>query len=226
MLTPQQDHVSGQMIVFPKQITTRLDLSRKIVIRYEGLLYNIPSSCFVNFERGFKIVLPPGTLPHEACSGGRANPMTFSCSEKDGNVVTMRRLFSEDNDENAAHNEVITIEKAPPTPGRKTIKVLKINKSMLGGKTAAGTSTKKSPPRNTTLNFNNLFTHFDALVTVFKYLRRPELLRAAQVCRVWRKASCDSSLVSHNVVTIMSCFLASDCFSCFSGGRSNFATIK
>ena len=176
------------MIVFPKQITQRFDLTRKIVIRYDGLLYNIPPTCFINFERGFKIVLPPGTLPHEACSGGKANPMTFSCSDKDGNVVTMRRLFSEEHDDcGATSNEVITIEKDTNKPSPLSKK----KKQPLN--TTAKTA-KKSLKAGT-VNFNNMFTHFDALVHVFQYLRRPHLLQVARVCRVWRRAAVDISLV-------------------------------
>ena len=108
-LTPEVDQVSGQVINLPLSVSRKMLLNQKLHLKYNGLMYNIPTTCFLMTGSNLRIVLPEGTLPETAFTAAPGNAMSFSCGKPGSNQVTMTNLFMEDDADTDDESEPIVV---------------------------------------------------------------------------------------------------------------------
>ena len=93
-LRKHRDEVTGQVINIPTDMARKLNTKKTLSLRYNGLTYSIPPSCFKTQGSCLKLVLPPNTLPQYVCKGGSQTPVSFSSGKPGLNILTMIPLES------------------------------------------------------------------------------------------------------------------------------------
>lgn len=73
------NNISGQLITLPPSLTSKLNLTKSVNLKWNGQSYVIPPNCFISTPDGLKVLLPAGTLAN-------ANKGTVSAQITSGGV--------------------------------------------------------------------------------------------------------------------------------------------
>lgn len=178
-LTPETDQVSGQIINLPFNISRKLDFEKKVSLKHEDLVYNIPPACFITSGSNVKVVLPPGTLPDAVVKGGPSNPIYFTTGRQGTNSITMRTMFTDNDDDGEADSSNV-------------ISVTQANQSRAAQKRAANQNRARAQAIARG-SIESLHVGFDCMSAIFQHLKLIDVMRYVVDVRLNVTVSCMAS---------------------------------